>query len=227
MDELHYGKAWDPTRHYQDAAVAANYDRARFSSLSGRLFNFLDRRAVRRALVDLSAGSTVADMPCGTGRLAEVALALGFAVHGVDIAPAMLAVARQRLAPFGDRFTVETADIRDRDQTHRFDAVLSARFLMHFPPDEQRTLVGAMARVAHRRLVLTHGIDTPLHRLRRALKRATGLFENPAVFPLSETQLADILASAGFREVRRHRIVPLVSEAVVIVAEPIVPMVTP
>lgn len=227
MDDLHYGKAWDPTRHYQDAAVAANYDRTRFSSLAGRLFNFLDRRAVRSALADLPDGSTVADMPCGTGRLAEVALALGLRVHGVDIAPEMLAVARRRLARFDERFTAAAADIRSIDGTCRFDAVLSARFLMHFPPDEQTALVGALSRVAGRRLVLTHGIDAPLHRLRRALKRATGLFQNPAVFPVTEAQLSQMLAAAGFRETRRHRVLPLLSEAVVIVAEPVAPTVTP
>jgi len=219
MDDLHYGKAWDPTRHYQDASVAADYDRERFSSLAGRVFNFLDRRAVHLALADLPAGSTIADMPCGTGRLAEIALKSGFAVHGVDIAPAMLAVARQRLAPFADRFTAATADIRFVDPTRQFDAVLSARFLMHFPPDEQQALVSALACVARRRLVLTHGLDTRLHRWRRALKRATGLFQNPAVFPVTEDQLAHMLAAAGLREIRRYRILPALSEAVVIVAE--------
>ena len=219
MDNLHYGKAWDPTRHYQDTAVADGYDRTRFSSPAGRLFNFLDRRAVRRALADLPAGSTLADMPCGTGRLADVALTLGFSVHGVDIASAMLAVARRRLAAFGDRFTTAVADIQSVDPAQRFDAVLSARFLMHFPPTEQRTLIEALARRARRRLVLTHGIDTALHRERRALKRATGLFQNPAAFPVTEAQLAQMLAAAGFREIRRHRILPVLSEAVVIVAE--------
>ncbi|MGH7013380.1 MAG: class I SAM-dependent methyltransferase [Stellaceae bacterium] len=227
MDDLRYGKAWDPTRHYQDASVAANYDRVRFSGVAGRLFNFLDRRAVRRALADLPAGSTLADMPCGTGRLAEVALALGLVVHGIDIAPEMLAVARRRLAPFGDRFTAATADIRAPDPTRLFDAVLSARFLMHFPPDEQQALIGALGRVARRRLVLTHGIDTRLHRRRRALKRFTGLFQNPAVFPVTKVQLARMLAAAGWREIRRHRVLSGLSEAVVIVAEPVARTVTP
>lgn len=219
MDNLHYGKAWDPTRHYQDAAVADDYDRVRFSSFAGRLFNFLDRRAVGRALADLPADSTLADMPCGTGRLADVALTLGFSVHGVDIAPAMLAVARRRLAAFGDRFTTAIEDIQSLDPVRRFDVVLSARFLMHFPPDEQQSLIDALARRARRRLVLTHGIDTALHRGRRALKRATGLFQNPAAFPVTEVQLAHMLAAAGFREIRRYRLLPVLSEAVVIVAE--------
>ena len=227
MDDLHYGKAWDPTRHYQDAAVAGDYDRVRFSSPAGRLCTVLDRRAVRRALVDLPRTVTLADMPCGTGRLAEVALRCGFAVHGIDIAPEMLAVARRRLTRFGSRFTAATGDIRALDRSTGFDVVLSARFLMHFPLDEQAALIAALARVARRRLILTHGLDTRLHRWRRALKRATGLFQNPAVFPVTEAQLGRMLAAAGLREIRRHRVLPLLSEALVIVAEPLAPRVTP
>ncbi|MDE2165167.1 MAG: methyltransferase domain-containing protein [Alphaproteobacteria bacterium] len=227
MDDLHYGKAWDPTRHYQNAAIAADYDRARFSGPAGRLFNFLDRRAVHRALVDLPRTFTFADTPCGTGRLAEIALARGFAVHGIDIAPEMLAVAHRRLAAFGDRFTSAIADIRKLDGARSFDVVLSARFLMHFPLDEQVMLIGTLARLARRRLILTHGLDTRFHRWRRALKRATGLFQNPAAFPVTEARLADMLAAVGFREIRRHRILPLLSEAVVIVAEPIAEAITP
>ena len=40
---------WNPTTHYQDVAVAERYDRERFSRISGRVFNALEKRAVRRA----------------------------------------------------------------------------------------------------------------------------------------------------------------------------------
>jgi 2-polyprenyl-3-methyl-5-hydroxy-6-metoxy-1,4-benzoquinol methylase len=219
MDTHRYGKDWDPTRHYRNERVAREYDRARFSGLAGSIFNHLDRTAVRRALADLPAGSLIGDLPCGTGRLAEVALALGFRVHGMDVSPEMLDVARRRLARFGNRFTAETGDVLDLRGRPRFDAVLSARFLMHFPPDGQRNLVRALASASRGRVVLTQGIDNPFHRLRRAAKRRTGWFQNPAVFPLSNAQLAEILAASGLAEIRRHAVLPGVSEAVAIVAE--------
>jgi len=221
MDTYRYGKDWDPTRHYRDESVARGYDHVRFSGFAGRVFNFLDREAVRRALADLPAGSLIGDLPCGTGRLAEVALEMGFRVHGMDVSPAMLAVARRRLARFGNRFTAGTGDILALRGRPRFDAVLSARFLMHFPPERQRALVRALAAASRGRVVLTQGIDTRFHRLRRKVKSWTGWFQNPAAFPVSDAALAEILGAAGLREIRRHAVLPGMSEAVAIVAEKI------
>jgi 2-polyprenyl-3-methyl-5-hydroxy-6-metoxy-1,4-benzoquinol methylase len=221
MDASRHSRAWDPAQHYQNGAVAESYDRERFSSLAGRVFNHLDRRAVRRALEGLAPGSVVADVPCGTGRLAEVALEMGYEVCGIDISPAMLEMARRRLARFGARFTASVADIRALQSAgQRFDAVLSARFLMHFPLGEQRQLIRGLARLARRRLVLTQGIDTPWHRLRRDFKSRFAYFGDPAAFPVSAGDLAAMLREAGFVERRRHAVLPFLSEAVAIVAEP-------
>jgi SAM-dependent methyltransferase len=218
--QRHHGN-WDPSRHYQDRDVAESYDRERFSGLAGSVFNRLDKRAVRRALAGLAPGSVIADIPCGTGRLAEVALELGHSVCGIDISPVMLEMARNRLARFGARFTARVGDIRALPAGGpAFDAVLSARFLMHFPPDEQRKLIGGLARLARRRLVLTHGLDTPWHRLRRNLKGRFEYFRIPAPFPVSPDDLAVMLNAAGFVERRRHYVLPFLSEAASIVAAP-------
>ena len=71
---------WNPTTHYKDIAVAERYDRERFSRLSGRVFNALEKRAVRRAFRSVDRSSVIADLPCGTGRLAET-LEPGSCVH--------------------------------------------------------------------------------------------------------------------------------------------------
>jgi SAM-dependent methyltransferase len=221
MDGQRHHRDWDPAQHYQDGDVAESYDRERFSGLAGSVFNHLDKRAVRSALADLAPGSVIADIPCGTGRLAEVALELGHRVCGIDISPAMLEIARNRLERFGARFTAQIGDIRALPSAGRkFDAVLSARFLMHFPLDEQRKLIAGLARLARRRLVLTQGIDTPWHRLRRDLKSRFKYFRIPAPFPVSPDELAAMLRAAGFVERRRHYVLPLLSESLAIVAEP-------
>jgi hypothetical protein len=92
---------------------------------------------------------------------------------------------------------------------------------MHFPPEEQCELVRAVARTSRGRVILGHGLEHPFHRLRRTLKNATGWFQKPASFPISEAQLADVLRYAGLREIRRHAVLPWVTQAVVIVAEPV------
>src|SRR6476659_6781780 len=96
--------AWNPGEHYKSPKVAESYDQDRFSGVVGATFNWLEKRALRRALGDLPRDFTIADVPCGTGRLAEVALERGHRVMGIDVSDAMLSVARRRLERFGDRF---------------------------------------------------------------------------------------------------------------------------
>ena len=215
-----YGKGWDPADHYHDRAIATNYDRQRFSSLAGRLFNWLERRLIRRCFADLPRTSAIVDVPCGTGRLAEVLLEAGFAVTGLDISQSMLDVASQRLRRFGSQFQAVVVDGRKLPESGlSFDAALCARVLMHFPLDEQREFLRSVASIAGQRVVFTQGMDTAYHRLRRRLKRLLGN-QAPAVYPLTPSDLQSLVASAGLRIVRRHAVLPVVSEAFVAVCVP-------
>src|SRR5689334_7578524 len=86
---------WNANAHYQDEKVASEYDAVRFSSVAGRVFNTLERNAVVSAFASLPRGARIADIPCGTGRLAEPLLEAGFRVHGMDISAQMLGVATE------------------------------------------------------------------------------------------------------------------------------------
>ncbi len=213
-----YGKGWNPAEHYKQPGTADAYDRQRFSSLAGRIYNRLEKRLVRRAFADVARGAQVADIPCGTGRLAEVLADMGFRVTGIDISPQMLAVAGQRLRRCAD-FDTYVCDVRELPATgRRFEASLCARVLMHFPLAEQVAFLRAVAAVTAGRVVFTQGLDTGYHRLRRRLKRMLG-HQAPAVYPLAPGDLRHLIAAAGLREVRRYTLLPLVSEAVVVVCE--------
>ena len=218
-----YGKNWNPADHYKDDTIARGYDRKRFRGLSGRLFNALEKRLIRRAFAGLAPGSVIGDVPCGTGRLAEVLLDSGFFVVGIDISPHMLAAARDRLGRFGERFRDATSDAKALASTgHRFDAALCARVLMHFPLPEQIAFLRGVAAVTDGRLVLTQGVDTAWHRVRRWLKRGLPL-QRPAVFPLSPADLRQLIEAAGLREITRYRVLPILSESLVIVTEKMPP----
>ena len=216
-----YGKNWDPSEHYQATEVAVDYDRKRFASLAGRAYNWLEKRLVRRAFADLPKAAALADIPCGTGRLAEVLLESGFHVTGIDIAPPMLEVAQRRLQRFAHQFEAKTLDAKQLPASGlQFDAALCARVLMHFTLAEQIIFLRSVAEVTRRRVVFTQGLDTPYQRLRRRLKRLLR-HQSPAVYPLTPNDLHTLIECAGLREIRRCRLLPLLSEAVLVITEPV------
>ncbi|KZC39552.1 MULTISPECIES: methyltransferase domain-containing protein [Rhodanobacter] len=210
---------WNPDEHYKSRTVAVDYDASRFSSIPGRVFNFLEKRTVARCFSRLSKGSTIADAPCGTGRLAEALLEAGYSVHGFDISEAMLSVARQRLVSYAGTFTCEVADMKkDPPSGPICDGALCARVLMHFPLDGQIEFLTAVASLSSSIVVINQSLDSGYQRFRRRLKRLMG-HQPPANYPISNRDIRLLLEKSGLREVGRQRLLPLVSEAVYIVAE--------
>src|SRR5438093_3272440 len=176
---------WDPTTHYQEVAIAERYDHDRFSRLSGRVFNALEKHNIRKAFRSFSRDNVVLDLPCGTGRLAEVLLNDGFRVVGVDISHAMVHVARRRLARFGERFQTRVGDVMQLAQRERkvYDITLCARVLMHFPLEQQIEFLHSVATLTRGAVVFTQSLSTPYHRARRMLKRLAGA-QAPANYPI-------------------------------------------
>ena len=211
---------WNPSTHYKDVGVAERYDRERFSSLPGRIFNALERHHIARAFDGIAKDNPVLDLPCGTGRLAETLLRQGFTVVGVDISEQMLQVAQRRLAAFGARFTTKVAAAQElaRQSESRYGAALCARVLMHFPLTEQIEFLKSVAEVTEGPVVLTQSLNTPYQRLRRRLKGHLG-HATPATHPIDDDELAHLLHSAGLRERRRIRPFPPLTEEIIVVAE--------
>jgi 2-polyprenyl-3-methyl-5-hydroxy-6-metoxy-1,4-benzoquinol methylase len=210
---------WNPDEHYKNQKVADEYDRRRFSSPAGRVFNYLEKRVITRCFASLPKGGIIADAPCGTGRLAEPLLAAGYRVHGLDISDEMLDVARRRLRGFTDRFTCEVVDVKtSRPLEPLYDAALCARVLMHFPLDQQIEFLAGVAKLSRTTVVINHSLDSVYQRLRRRTKRLLG-HQPSANHPVSNADIKELLQKSGLREVRRYRLVSLVSEAVYIVAE--------
>lgn len=164
---------WNPVDHYQEMVIAENYDKVRFSSLSGRIFNWLEKRYIKKAFQDnVPKESIILDLPCGTGRLAEVLLENNYKIIGIDASPAMLEVAKQKLKRFGDNFSTSVLDIFQipPDTKAIYDAALCARVLMHFPLNEQIKFLSGVAQLTKNQIVLTQSLSTPYHQLRRRIK---------------------------------------------------------
>lgn len=208
-------KDWVPSEHYQDTSVAESYDDVRFSSFSGRLFNRLEKKTIVEAFRGLvPRGGIIADVPCGTGRIAEALLEAGYRVVGIDVSPAMLAVARKKVARFGDRFEARVADVLDLDDGFwTFDGALCCRVLMHFPPKHQIAFLRKVASLAHGPVVFNHSRITPYQRVRRGAKHLLG--KGMVSYALTDADAAELIAGAGLSEIRRRWVLAPLSEAAV------------
>ncbi|MBW3624241.1 MAG: class I SAM-dependent methyltransferase, partial [Armatimonadetes bacterium] len=93
---------------------------------------------------ELQPGQAILDLGIGSGRVAEMILQRLPAAHlvGVDHSPAMLALARERLAPFAGRFEVVEHDLSDlqtlRLPEREYPVAISVQTLHHLEPEANR-----------------------------------------------------------------------------------------
>jgi len=82
-------------------------------------------------------GAALLDLGCGTGEpIARHLIESGYAVTGVDAAPAMIALCRKR---FPESAWIE-ADMRALALGRRFDAIIAWDSFFHLDQDEQRAM---------------------------------------------------------------------------------------
>lgn len=89
--------------------------------------------------------TAILDLGCGSGvPIAEALVRLGFAVHGIDASPTMVAAFRQRFPGF----PVACEPAEDSEYFGRtFDAAIACGLLFLLPPDVQRRLIPRVAGV--------------------------------------------------------------------------------
>jgi ubiquinone/menaquinone biosynthesis C-methylase UbiE len=125
------------------------------------------RRLIARLLGDVApVRGFVLDLPCGTGRLASLFADLAIDGVGADLSTEMLSVARGKLHA---RLLVGDAErLPFRDDS--FDGIVSLRFMSHPPAAERARILGEMARVARRFVLVDVRCRNPF---REAVRRAT------------------------------------------------------
>lgn len=122
-------------------AMAETYD-SWYGTRRGRTYDVLEKRSVLRALPAWRDGARLLDVGCGTGHWSAFFSARGFQVTGVDIAPAMIAVARgKRIA----RASFRVADAHSLPFKDREFGVTAAVTTLEFVRDAE-AVVREMAR---------------------------------------------------------------------------------
>jgi ubiquinone/menaquinone biosynthesis C-methylase UbiE len=211
--------SFDPRTEYQDIGTAETYDQKRFSSLSGRIFQWSERRVLERIAQTLPAGSIVMDAPCGTGRLSTLYLSNGCTTLGADISGEMIQVARRRTAGWAGQVHFGRMDFVQLPLAdHSVDAVFSIRFLPHFPPEERVRMLREFSRVSRKRVVISLSISNPWMRFRRRIKEWLG-HDKPVRHPVTLDSIRAELKRAGLKEVARFWTVPFLSEQVIFLCE--------
>jgi SAM-dependent methyltransferase len=119
-------------------SVAAQFDRDRSRAL-------MERDYLERILGGLDVQAEVLDVGCGAGEpIARFFIEAGRRVTGVDVAPAMLELARAR---FPAAEWIEH-DMRTLALQRRFDALLAWDSFFHLPPSDQRRMFAVFERHA-------------------------------------------------------------------------------
>ncbi len=79
---------------------------------------------------------SIAELGCGTGQHACLLADIGYTVHGIDRSAGMVALAQQRkqqmIIDRASRISFLEADIRDYQDTRKFDAVISLFHVMSY-----------------------------------------------------------------------------------------------
>jgi ubiquinone/menaquinone biosynthesis C-methylase UbiE len=209
--------SFDPRTHYQDVSAAERYDDERFRSLSGRIFQWADKRSILNAMTDLAPGAVILDAPCGTGRISSLFLENGLKVIGGDISGQMMAVARKRLSGAKGginfcRMDLTRLPLRDDAVTGAF----SIRFLPHIPSSERILMLSELRRISQKWVVISVSISNPWHRLRRKIRDWLRL-PKPVRYPVTLQGIEMELDQAGLRIVRKAWTFPILSEQILLV----------
>jgi len=210
--------SFNPETHYQDDKVAQRYDAERFSSIAGRLFQNIEQTALKRALRSIPHGSSILDVPCGTGRVAAPVSAWGYGVSCADISLEMIQVARNRLDLNGSgRFARASAEALPFPDGS-FDVVMSMRFLPHFSTAQRREIFPELARVSRRWVLFSNSYTDGWYCTRRRVKKWLR-HQAPTRFPVSERELGEELEAAKLREIARFWPLRYVSEEILVLCE--------
>ncbi|MGH7558720.1 MAG: class I SAM-dependent methyltransferase [Gemmatimonadota bacterium] len=184
-----------PVRRRYDRQAEV-YDRRWAAYVEGSV-----RETLRRT--DLREDDAILDVGCGTGALLEAVAARvpGARLVGIDLSPAMLAVASRKL---GDRATLVAAEAESLPfPDHSFDLVLSSSAL-HYWPDPSAGLA-EIARVLEPRgrVVITDWCDDYL--ACRIVDFLLRILEPAHHRTYGAKACERLLREAGFSEIRVER----------------------
>ena len=140
--------------------VATGYDAKRESQTKWHEEN----RLMREFIKDLPAGTSVVDVPVGTGRFIPLYEELGFHVHGIDISEDMLREAARKAK--SDTTYLRTGNAIELDAPDKsYDLAVCIRLFRWISSDEVIDVLEELQRVASKRVIFNARVcDHPYQR---------------------------------------------------------------
>lgn len=185
---------------YLDPAKAGTYERDRFSGSLGRYRWRREMDGVGAIVEMLPAQVSILDCPCGIGRWWPVLERRASRIHGVDLSPAMLGEAEERIATTNVPVELSEGDAERLElEDASVDAVFSHALTKHLPIPLQQRALSEFARVSREWVICSFSL---LNHLTYELWRRRDLVDSNALLP---EQLDDLAATAGLTAVARRR----------------------
>lgn len=204
--------------YYKNKDIAEKYDEQRFSSFSGRLFNGLEKHCIAKLIRFLKKKysiKSILDIPCGTGRITELAAKERLTVSGADISEEMIKVAQKRLSGF-ENVTYQITDIKNMAYPDNyFDCVICIRLFHHLDFNDRVAILKELTRVTKSYVIMNISFSSPWYRLRRRLKRMIG--QHHSLTAVANKDLMRDLKECGLLEVKRKFVLPVISEDLILV----------
>jgi hypothetical protein len=185
---------------YLDPAVPATYEQVRFSGAMGKFRNAREQRGVG-AIIDMLPGNlAILDCPCGIGRWWDRLATRARSIHGVDVSPAMLEAAEQRIPRIGVPVELSQGDAESLQfGDGSFDAVFSHALTKHLPIAAQHRALSEFARVSSDWVVCSFSV---FGRLTYEFWRRRHFADS---YPLLPEQLRDIASDVGLVQIADRR----------------------
>ena len=213
--------------HYQSDRVAGGYDTARFESPSRQRSNRRKFAAISKALALAAAAGapvrTALDLPCGTGRIFPLLTRHAIRFVGADISSAMMHEAAGKCSEptlFGGFIGCDAERLPIKNA--QFDAVISIRFLFHWPAEVRQRIMREFARASRHWVIVDYRHRYVLSYPFKALQHRLGWRTKPYRLP-SYREIQEDFRRAGIEIVKIIPTLVLFSNKWVILGKKIPP----
>jgi len=204
-----------PAKNAYKGNSILTYDSDRFSSIKGKIFNYLEKRSVIKLVNKyFDKGSYILDIPVGTGRIAEELLRKGYKVMGVDISKEMIELSKNKLNIFGKAFSYKIEDAENISfEDNYFEGVTSVRFFGHLPYIIKKKVLKKMLRVSKKGVFVTFYYNNIFQILKRKIKNVFKKNDAPW-YPLKFNEIEQLIIDCGGIGIDKKYVLPLISEGI-------------